>query len=621
MNPICYVAYREQFQRRAQDLFAKNSVNADAVIYSEEIAAQLSERGYQVLMARGGTANDLRQRVNLPVVDIPVSFQDIIYALLQASRHGRRIGVVGYGNFLSGLDALNPILKVEITQVVAADPEDTRRKIEDLKEQNADVIVGGLLQTEIAAELGIRHVLLDLSEQALMEACEQAESIVKSILLNARKSEEINTILNTTKEGFVAVDRDGNISLANPAALKIAPAADRNVLGRPLEAVFPGLVRLTGVLTSGTECLRETLRIGTADILCDLMPLRSQDGQTVGAIATFNDINSITRSEHIIRSRLYGSGLYATYSFDSIVHSSKVMDELIQMAKRYAATDSSTLIMGETGVGKELFAQSLHNASSRRKGPFVAINCASIPESVLESELFGYEEGAFTGAKKSGKPGFFELAHKGTIFLDEIGEMPIRLQARLLRVLQEKQVIRLGGSQVIPIDIRVISATNKSLPDLIGREKFRADLFYRLNVLTMIVPPLRQRPEDVLVLAYYYLQRHSSVPRLTKDAERALMQYEWPGNVRQLNNFMEKLCVIMGTEEVDGSGITTLLERYEPLAQTGPGECEPRHPGRKLSREELADALALNDGNKQETARFLGIHRSTLWRLLKEYDL
>lgn len=624
MNAVCYVAYKEYFQYRAEDIFSDNGVtDADILVYSPEAIAQLPGCGYLALLARGGTAEELRQQLDIPVVEIPVSFQDITAALLEASRYGRKIGVVGYRNVLGHLDQLNPILNVEITQVIATSAEDTRKAIESLCAHGIDVIVGGFLQVEIAAQLGIRHVLLDLYEDSLLEAYHQARTIAESVLRNARKQEEINTILNTTKEAFLAVDLAGRVTVVNQAARRLSRRREKDIMGQPLESVFPTMTGLLEVLETQRERLREPLTIGETTILCDMIPLQIRDGQPVGAMASFSDIDSITKSEHALRSKLYGSGLYATYTFDCIIYKSKLMGNLLHTARRYAAADSAVLILGETGVGKELFAQSIHNASDRRKGPFVAINCASIPESILESELFGYEEGAFTGAKKNGKPGFFELAHKGTIFLDEIGEMPIWLQARLLRVLQEKRVMRLGGSQIIPIDVRIIAATNKDLSTLIREDKFRTDLFYRLNVLTLPVPPLRQRSEDIPILVEDYLRRNGFDLTLTRNAEEALCQGDWPGNIRQLFNFVERLYVIHGSREVDEQTVRTLLatETHAPASVEPPVEPTPHRKRTVVTRETLLDTLNRFGGSREAAAEALGIHRSTLWRLLKKYNI
>ena len=240
---ICYVAYRAYFKKRAEEIFAKNGIDADILVYSKETVQELPRRGYLALLARGGTAEELRQQVDIPVVDIPIMFQDIAAALLQARQYGPRIGVVGYGNFLNHLEELNPILDGEISQKVARSAEETRRSIQGLQAMGCDAIIGGYQQVEIAGELGLHHVLLDLYEDPLMEAYHQAEVIAGSVLRNARKQEELHTILSTTKEAFIAIDRDGRITVMNPAALRLTQISVGKVIGQPLEQVRRLLMR------------------------------------------------------------------------------------------------------------------------------------------------------------------------------------------------------------------------------------------------------------------------------------------------------------------------------------------------------------------------------------------
>ncbi|HHY71446.1 MAG TPA: sigma 54-interacting transcriptional regulator [Thermoanaerobacterales bacterium] len=323
-----------------------------------------------------------------------------------------------------------------------------------------------------------------------------------------------------------------------------------------------------------------------------------------------------------MRDKILSKGFYATYQFHNIKGKSKSIKDCISYGMKFASTDSTVLIVGETGVGKELFAQSIHNNSSRKDGPFVAVNCASLPESILESELFGYEEGAFTGAKKDGKAGLFELAHSGTIFLDEISEMPIRLQARFLRVLQERKVMRLGSDQIIPVNVRIISATNKKIKDLVTVNKFREDLFYRLNVLTLVIPPLRERKDDIHELVkefwLYYFKDDSIY--LTEDGIRALEEYDWPGNIRQLKNFIEKLSIINTSNTIDGSIVNTMVKKFEPIFEVQ-NEIKISSSHSPISKEEIKDALIVSKGNRTRAAKILGIHRSTLWRLMKKHNI
>lgn len=256
--------------------------------------------------------------------------------------------------------------------------------------------------------------------------------------------------------------------------------------------------------------------------------------------------------EKRLRKNLTKTGFYAKYSFHDILGNSASLKKEIEKARQFAASPIGVLITGESGTGKELFANAIHNSSSRKNRPFVAINCAALPIDLLESELFGFEEGTFTGARKGGKSGLFELAHTGTIFLDEIGEIPAEVQVKLLRILQEKEVMRIGGESLIPIDVRVIAATNKDLKELIAQKKFREDLYYRLNVLSLDLPPLRDRGEDILLFTDRLLQQTGQNIKkfLPSEIRQAFLRYTWPGNIRELNNVVEYLTTVVKDRHV-----------------------------------------------------------------------
>ena len=621
MSQICYAAYNEDFIVLADSIFKKLGKKVDIQIYDPENPQKLLEQGFRVIIARGGTAIKIRKTLNIPVVEIPIPFEDMIQALIKAGTIGKKIGVIGFNNLLKGLDRLNPILNVNIKQIFAVDEKDTYQQMLNLKKDGVDVIVGGKLQARIARELQMNYVRIEFSEKALEYACNEAEALFSTVFLNMRKNEELNAILNHTQEGYIAVDRNGRITLINRTAEKFLPD-NVNPSGAELTDAFPELKDLLNVIRTGRERLQEIAYLKGTAVLCDLIPLKIANKEIVGAIATFNDSNTITRGEQKIRNTLLTKGLYAEYHFSDIIGNSREIRECLENAEIFASADSTVLIVGETGSGKELFAQSIHNESIRRKGPFVAVNCASLPESILESELFGYEEGAFTGAKKNGKIGLFELAHTGTLFLDEISEMPLVLQGRLLRVLQERKVMRLGSDRFIPVDLRIISATNKRLRDLVTENKFRSDLFFRLNVLTLIIPPLRERPEDVFELIRYFQDRFADKKNvcITDDAVKVMKEYAWPGNVRQLKNFMEKLCIISKGDIVDEGIVRDMICRYEPCTEADP-DLNLSGLRNEITDDEIRKALIRANGCQGKTAEILGIHRSTLWRLLKKHKI
>ena len=377
---------------------------------------------------------------------------------------------------------------------------------------------------------------------------------------------------------------------------------------------------------------RVYLREGNS-LSTDFLPVKIGNSMP-GLVVSFMNASRIQQMESQIRRQMSDKGLAARYTFRDIVHKSDIMDKTIENAGRYAGVSSNVLLVGETGTGKELFAQSIHNASKRAGNTFVAVNCAALPESLLESELFGYVEGAFTGSKKGGKMGLFEMAHKGTLFLDEIAEIPLTFQSKLLRVLQEREVRRVGGNSVISVDVRIIAATNKNLQRQVSEGKFRQDLLYRLNVLRLYIPPLRKRSEDIPLLFHYYLQYYSNqfgyeMPILSEGAEALIKQYAFTGNIRELRNIAERLSVVhsgyMITEEEMAAALgqddIEIAECTERTAATGPSYMMYAEGKREQEKQYIQRLLSEYGYNRSETAKAMGIDRSTLWRKMKKYGL
>lgn len=326
---------------------------------------------------------------------------------------------------------------------------------------------------------------------------------------------------------------------------------------------------------------------------------------------------TLKKQAHLIDSVNKMAGNRANYTFDSIYAQDPLMKKTVQLAQKYARYDGVVLIEGESGTGKELFAQAIHNESSRADGPFVAVNCASLPRDLIESELFGYEKGAFTGALREGNPGKFELANHGTLFLDEIGEMPLEFQAKLLRVVESLRVRRLGGTQERTLDVRVIAATNRNLRLESEQGRFRQDLYFRLNVLKLDIPPLRERPQDISFCAREFLERFNlkypqQKKELAPDYLDALQRYAWPGNVRELQNGIERTFYASSENRLTAGDFCYVLNHALPNQKIGPDESE---------REKLIQALRKTGGGAEEAARLLGVSRATLYRICKRYDI
>lgn len=352
-----------------------------------------------------------------------------------------------------------------------------------------------------------------------------------------RFGSELKVLLQVLDDGIIGIDPEGKIYTYNEGAEEIIGINKNNALGKDIAELFPNLP-FDMVLKNIHPLTERLIKINGYDVVLSAHPLVNS-GILYGVVVIIKKFNDIEKKQYRFRAQIIGQGYRAKYTFDDILGESEIIKKYKKIARRMADSDSSILITGESGTGKELFAQAIHNSSSRKNYPFVAVNCAAITESLLESELFGYEEGAFTGARKGGKPGLFELAHKGTLFLDEIGEMPLNLQTKLLRVLQEREVMRIGGSGLIKVDIRIISVTNRNLRNMISQGKFRKDLYYRLSVLPLNLPPLRDRRDDIIPLFNEIKSQLNVNFTLTKSAENALIHHNWNGNVRELKNYIE----------------------------------------------------------------------------------
>ncbi|MEH7251579.1 sigma 54-interacting transcriptional regulator [Neobacillus niacini] len=431
-------------------------------------------------------------------------------------------------------------------------------------------------------------------------------------------------------EGYMTINREGFIMYLNQPGSKILGIQPEQVIGQKIWDHIESSNRVLDTLITGEGWIDQEVfvktRKGRLHLVDTVVPLISEYDEPLGVLILFKEIKSMRKMVNDI------VGSRASFQFDNILYQSKEMDRLIQMAKMAAQNDSSIMIEGESGTGKELLVQAIHNYSNRRNGPFVAIDCSSIPRDLVESELFGYVEGAFTGARKGGRMGKFELANGGTIFLDEIGEMPLEMQARLLRVIQNRTVTRVGGHEQIPIDIRIIAATNRNLEAEVNNNNFRLDLYFRLNVIHLSVPSLRERHNDIPLLIQAFLEKATKregkkIPLLSHEAMNLLEQYSWPGNVRELENAIERAVVLSG-EVIDLEHLPERLLRLNILKEKHQADVivQSKEPAgvQNLKRiENLAIIQAVREcnGNITLAAKQLGISRTTLYKRLRQSDI
>ncbi|MCL4439312.1 MAG: sigma 54-interacting transcriptional regulator, partial [Firmicutes bacterium] len=454
------------------------------------------------------------------------------------------------------------------------------------------------------------------------EAFANAVRLAELRMENRHFIDRLGSILNSINDGVLALDETGTVFFYNPVAEKLLGPRSACVLGKNINQLLDHEV-LKRIYQDGQRISGELVKLDVGkELLVNRVNIKMGGGQCL--VINFQVVSTIRQMEEKIRQKLHTKGLVAKYNFADIYGESYLLQSSISQARKYARTQSTVLISGESGTGKELFAQSTHNESDRRNGPFVAINCAALPETLLESELFGYEEGAFTGARRGGKLGLFEIAHGGTIFLDEIGELGSQLQARLLRVIQQKEVMRVGGERVIPVDVRIITATNRNLFEAVQKGSFREDLYYRLNVLPLKVPPLRKRPEDIPVLFRHFLKRQEDKripPGVPSGIIERMKGYSWPGNVRELENFMERYCAI---GEDDFENFTTLKNLINRLFGEDTADNAGKHQivvelgtFEQIENQIIGQLANLFPNSKGDLAKVLGISRTTLWRKLK----
>ncbi len=393
---------------------------------------------------------------------------------------------------------------------------------------------------DIGFKLGLDHLLNKQNiKKTYRESVTTNFGLSKILGRINRFESELDILLQVLDDGVIGVDSEGIIYSYNESAEKIFGRKKQDIIGQDALKVLND-IPFKQVLNTLESVKEKLIKINRYDVIVSVDPI-VHSGRTYGAVAIVKKFNDIEKKQHLLRAQLIGKGHKTKYKFDDIIGQSESLNKCKDIAKRMAKSNSSILITGESGTGKELFAHAIHNSSKRRKFQFVAVNCGALPETILESELFGYEEGAFTGARRGGKPGLFELAHKGTLFLDEIGEMPLDLQKRLLRVLQEREVMRVGGDRLINIDIRIIAATNRDLKQMVKNGDFREDLFFRLNVLPLKILPLRSRTSDILPLVSAMKKEFGSDFQFTHKAKETLLNHSWKGNARELRNCIEYL--------------------------------------------------------------------------------
>ena len=610
MQSILLLSPMQSISDTAPDVVRELGIQVE-IKDSDDASVERHIREYpdaEVVVTRGGFAERAKRVPGITVVEIAMSLNELLSNLSTLTGKGfSRIGIVSHPNLFSGAAGNFNILDAQVSIRPQESEEAIAAMVRQMADEGFQAFLGCRVAFNTARGLGLEAVFLESGKTSLRAALREAMRIIKAKEQEKLQAAQLAAIIDNIDEAVIAFTPEHEVNFFNRHARRLCAVSP---------ASPPDFAHALSVLDSGEKEL--VTSINGNNVIARSIPLEF-DNAVRGKVITLHEVTRIQASESKIRSSFHKKGLYARYHFSDVIGDSEAIRQLSARAKTYAGHDSNLLIHGETGTGKEVFAQSIHNHSRRKLGPFVSVNVASIPPSLLESELFGYVDGAFTGARKGGKPGLFELAHEGTLFLDEIGELAPEIQSRLLRVLQEREIMRIGDDKIIPVDVRIISATNRDLFQQTQNGSFRQDLYYRIHVVGLRIPPLRARPEDIAPIFEHYLRLFAGKAgrdaRLTPAARDTLSLHPWPGNVRQLRNVAE--VVAYGDDEViDAQHIAEVLGEQERASTETRFITIPECASLKQMESEIIRNL-LSKHPADEVCTRLGISRVTLWRKMK----
>lgn len=623
---------------KIEDLYPLDIANGNIIIdlinvdILEKQGRILVDKGAKVIIGRGGGYQLILDTVNVPIIPLNMKILDLLNALRIANTYSKKIVlIIGYDEVNFDYEQWRDLINLDLTEEWFKSKYEIRnRVIKYLDQKENIVIVGSGIACSFARQYGMEHVFINASNESIKESIDYAKKLINTVDEEKLNNEIFRNVLDGVKDGVISIDSKGKIIVYNESIEKMLKKEKKEVINNHILDVFPSMSWLIDSLNKKEEAKRKIRNINDLTVNTRSKIIKIDD-DVYGVLGIIQDITKLQHLERQIRLDLNKKGLNAKYTFDDFIYKDFRTQELIKEAKKIGKTDYTTLLYGESGSGKEMLAQSMHNVSKRKDKPFVAINCATISENLLESELFGYEEGAFTGAKKGGKPGLFELAHGGTVFLDEINSLPLNFQIKLLRVIEEREIMRIGSSHIIPLDIRIIAATNESLRRKISEHTFRGDLFYRLSSLEIDIPPLRNRKEDIVLLFNYFVnQILENIPKnkidgykLSKEEEIQLIKYNWPGNIRELRNVAQKYVItekIKLDDEVDATSDSvnqnTLNNKIDIEISTNKND-EYKIDIKLVNKyveEKIIDMLLGQGLSKTKIATILGISRTALWK-------
>ncbi|MGL4912540.1 MAG: sigma 54-interacting transcriptional regulator [Romboutsia sp.] len=617
-NSIIFILSDHTISEYVRVVLANNKINIKVYeVCGEDVlvlAREKIDNGTKIIISRGGTAEMLRNNLDIPIIDMKYTYYDFANPVEKALSYSDKIAVLGFPYLIERFDSYKNKTNYNIETITLNFSEqihkDIEKELRDLKSKGIEIILGGYLAVDAAKKLGFKGIYLGVDIESILESIQDAEYNLRIEQEREKRYQSIESILNCVSDGLIATDSIGKITHINNHAKKILGITFNKKWHMKDISEFIQLENIMQRLEDSNEIINEVVKINSIYIGLNANAIHLEK-EIIGFVITLQDIDKIQRLEQKIRKEIITKGHYAKRTFENIIGDSDSIKNTMKKAKKYARTESTILILGETGTGKELFAQSIHNYSNRSENPFVAINCAALPENILESELFGYVKGAFTGAKSEGKAGIFEIAHKGTIFLDEIGEVSLQMQSKLLRVLQEKEIVRIGDDKVINVDIRIIAASNKDLEAEVEEGNFREDLYYRLGVLILNLPPLRHRSNDIMLILENMLL-NKNIETITQGAIDILKSHKWKGNIRELYNVAERINVLCDSNIVDEELVMEAINIKKISSRS------KNNTVAQMEIDHIHSILRQVDGNKKEAAKLLGISTSTLWRKLKE---
>ncbi|HCI6553214.1 TPA: sigma 54-interacting transcriptional regulator [Klebsiella quasipneumoniae subsp. quasipneumoniae] len=582
-------------------------------------ANEMIQSGTRIIISRGGTAALLRNNIPIPVIEIAHDFHGVYRILQEAKNTSQKIAAIGFPQFCRALRHYQSMTNDEFKICQVYNHHDIENVIKNLSENDYHMVIGGLTVAEMAKKYNLNVIEGDADNNSIEQAINEAHGLLKYINRENLKLVMSHAALNQSREGIMCVDQLGEIIHINAIGMTLfqCQVGDKLFKKEVFKDIYASMINESNVKEQAIEINGTLVSLSVRHF--------SNRHNSYAVITGLSQESTLWQQTTSKKSHLRG---YATsYSFDNIIAQSPIMHQVIQKARLCAQHELPVHILGDTGTGKELFAQSIHHVSARSHGPFVALNCAAIPESLLESELFGYAEGAFTNARKGGKPGVFEMATNGTVFIDEISEAPLSVQVKLLRVLQEKQFSRLGGDTLLSADFRLITASNKDLGQLVASGEFRQDLYYRINILELQLPSLRERPEDIMVLIHHLLQQQNKHLTFTADAVNCLQNYDWPGNIRELQAVIYRLIVLLDGNTVNKevlqqiSHLSPACHQSVSLVSDHTLVADESDLLKKQEKQLIASVIEKTDGDRTRASAILGISPTTLWRKLKQHNI